>query len=321
MLRQNPKISVIIPTYNRADLITRAISSVLNQTYKSFEIIVIDDGSTDNTKEVLKSYIEKKQIKYLYQQNHGPAAARNLGIKYSKGELIAFLDSDDEWLPEKLEKQIKIFNESKNARLGVVYCDVAIMEGRKQIAERRSIYKGKIFPQILEKDIVWGGSSAMVNRKIFSVCGNFDENLPESDDWELWIRVSKKFNFDFVPEVLVKQYVHPGSLSVTIPKLKKIKAYQYILKKFLKDYQNNPKIFSNYLCHLGSLYCQAGNISEGQKLFIKALSQSPLNMNTYLYFLVSFFGPKIYKKLVGINRLLRRTFEMLRLVTKNKRKM
>src|SRR3989344_8773435 len=102
-------ISVIIPTYNRALMVKRAIESVLAQSYENFEIIVADDGSTDDTKEALSGYINSGKIKYIFQDNAGPGAARNAGIKHAKGELVAFLDSDDEWVPDKLEKQIKIF--------------------------------------------------------------------------------------------------------------------------------------------------------------------------------------------------------------------
>ena len=111
MPEKNPTVSIIIPTYNRAHLIGRAIQSVLNQTYQNFEIIVVDDGSTDNTEEMIKEFQKHdKRIKYIrHEKNRGGAAARNTGIKVARGEYIAFQDSDDEWLPEKLEKQMDVF--------------------------------------------------------------------------------------------------------------------------------------------------------------------------------------------------------------------
>ncbi|GAH83893.1 unnamed protein product, partial [marine sediment metagenome] len=127
----NITVSVIIPTYNRADMVGRAIQSVINQTYQDFEIIIIDDASTDNTREVAREFQEReKRIKYFkHEINKGGGAARNTGIKNSKGEYIAFLDSDDEWYPEKLEKQIEIFNKN-DENLGVVYSGVFYIDFR-----------------------------------------------------------------------------------------------------------------------------------------------------------------------------------------------
>ena len=116
----HPTISVIIPTYNRAHLIGKAVKSVLSQTYQDFEIIVVDDGSTDNTEEIVKSFTDYKIYYICHKHNRGASAARNTGIKASRGEYIAFLDSHDEWLPEKLDKQIKTFN-SESSEVGVVY--------------------------------------------------------------------------------------------------------------------------------------------------------------------------------------------------------
>lgn len=107
-----PQVSVIIPTYNRADCVTRSIDSALSQTYKDYEIIVVDDGSTDNTKQILQSYVDKGLIRYIYQDNAGCAAARNAGISDAKGEWIAFLDSDDVWLPDKLAEQMQYLLET-----------------------------------------------------------------------------------------------------------------------------------------------------------------------------------------------------------------
>jgi len=122
------KVSVIIPTYNREQLLKRAIQSVLNQTFRDFEIIVVDDGSTDNTKEIIDSFTSDK-IKYIYESNSGGAARpKNTGIKNAQGKYIAVLDSDDEWLPQKLEKQIELLEIFQDPKLGAVGCDVFVFE-------------------------------------------------------------------------------------------------------------------------------------------------------------------------------------------------
>ena len=129
MKNNSPKVSIILPTYNRAHIIEKAIQSVLNQTYQDFEIIIIDDGSKDDTKKIIRGFQEKdNRIKYIrFEENKGAAAARNAGIKMSKGEYITFQDSDDEWLPEKLEKQMKIIETSSENI--VVYCGFWRIDG------------------------------------------------------------------------------------------------------------------------------------------------------------------------------------------------
>jgi glycosyltransferase involved in cell wall biosynthesis len=130
MTSRKPKISVIVPTYNRSELLPRAINSILNQTFKDFELIIVDDGSTDNTKKIIEKYSENdSRIKYIYQENSGgPPRPKNTGIKIAKGNYIAFLDSDDEWLPSKLEEQIKKYIENdKNHNIGLVGCGAIII--------------------------------------------------------------------------------------------------------------------------------------------------------------------------------------------------
>ena len=133
VMNKNPTVSVIIPTYNRAHLVDRAIQSVLNQTYKDFELIIVDDGSTDNTEDIIKEFQKKdERIKYIrHEENRGGSAARNTGIKAAKGEYIAFLDSDDEWLPIKLGRQISEF--TNKSKIALVYTGrIIIEEGERE---------------------------------------------------------------------------------------------------------------------------------------------------------------------------------------------
>lgn len=141
-MNKNPTVSVIIPTYNRAHLVGRAIQSVLNQTYKDFELIIVDDGSTDNTEDIIKKYQKKdERIKYIRRKkNKGGSVARNTGINAAIGEYIAFLDSDDEWLTEKLERQMKVFK-STSSEVGVVYSGFFRINDRRN--EIESIFNPK----------------------------------------------------------------------------------------------------------------------------------------------------------------------------------
>ena len=148
-MAEKPTVSIIIPTYNRAHLIDRSIQSVLNQTYQDFELIVVDDGSTDNTEDIIRQFQEKdKRIKYIkHDKNKGGSAARNTGIKNSRGEYIAFQDSDDEWFPEKLEKQIEII-ECTDPKVGIVYSDMFKIYNKniKYFHSPAIMPKGYIFP-------------------------------------------------------------------------------------------------------------------------------------------------------------------------------
>ena len=191
MSEKNPTVSVIIPTYNRVHLIRRAIQSVLNQTYQDFEVIIVDDGSTDNTEEVVKSFNDPR-IRYIrHEKNKGAATARNTGIKAARGKFIAFQDSDDEWLPEKLEKQMKVF-ENTPAKVGVVYTGFWKIENNKKIYIPFSWVKqkeGNIHKELLKGNFVTT-QSIVARKECFKKAGMFDEKLPRFQDWELVIRLS-----------------------------------------------------------------------------------------------------------------------------------
>ena len=167
-----PKVSIIIPTYNRVDLLPRAINSVLNQTFQDFELIVVDDGSTDNTKQVVEEFQKKdKRIKYIWQENSGaPAKPRNTGIKNSQGEYIALLDHDDEWLPEKLEKQLEIFEKNRQTNLGFVGCNALIVKEDKIQEYKTPKYKN-ILLEILERNFIWSCSSVMIKKSVLDKVG------------------------------------------------------------------------------------------------------------------------------------------------------
>lgn len=194
-----PDISVIIPTYNRAPFIKKAVDSVLAQTYRDFELIVVDDGSIDNTKDLMKLY--KKRIKYIYQKNQGPSVARNKGIKEANGDFMAFLDSDDWWRKDKLEIQIRQM--IKNPDLLISHTQEVWYKHGKILNQRNKHRKfaGNIFDKCLKICAV-GMSTIMARKELFSKVGLFDENLPCCEDYDLWLRVSPKYLFGLVNEPL-----------------------------------------------------------------------------------------------------------------------
>lgn len=201
-----PKVAVIIPVYNCAEYICQAIDSVLTQTFRDFELIVVDDGSTDNTKELLMQY--GNQLKYIYQENKDMTAARNTGIRSSDSEYIAFLDSDDAWLPNKLECQVRLLDRAPE--VGLVYCwHYYIDSGGKRCefynnAIGRSHESGSdLFEKLIKGNVMCGGGSTpVIRRKCLEKSGMFDESIPYSGDWDLWLRISIDHTIAVIPEPL-----------------------------------------------------------------------------------------------------------------------
>jgi len=214
MNKEDPLISVIIPTYNRANFLPNAILSVINQTYQNWELIIVDDGSTDNTKHIVEEFIKKdSRIKYFYQENKGQPFAMNTGIKLSKGKFIAFLDDDDEWYLEKLEKQIEFLNKDENIVL--VFSDVIIRGGYldgMRSSEVSKPYCGYVYPKLLLRNFLTA-SSVVIKRKVLDEMGYFDTfhciKITQTQDYDMWLRIAKKYKIGYVPEVLVKYNFSP----------------------------------------------------------------------------------------------------------------
>ena len=199
----SPKVSVIVPTYNRADRLERALNSIVNQTYQDFELIVVDDGSTDKTYQLMKSF-PKAQYFYI-KKNSGVSKARNVGLAFAKGELICFLDSDDLWKEKKIQIQSLWLENNKDSQ--ICYTDeIWVRNGvRVNPMNRHRKYSGDIFRHCLGLCIV-SPSSVMIRAKLFDEIGNFDESLPACEDYDLWLRIASKYAFHFIEEPLIIKY-------------------------------------------------------------------------------------------------------------------
>ena len=199
--KNQPNISVIIPTYNRAHILPRALDSVLAQTQLPIEIIVVNDGSTDGTKSVLSNY---PGLKIIDQQHSGVSAARNIGLEHTNGEWIAFLDSDDEWLPEKLEQQwAAICNDDK------LIChteEIWIRNGQRvNPMKKHQKYGEYIYEKCLPLCVI-SPSSVMIHQSVFNDIGVFDESLEVCEDYDLWLRICAKYPTLFIDEPLIVKY-------------------------------------------------------------------------------------------------------------------
>jgi glycosyltransferase involved in cell wall biosynthesis len=207
----HPSVSIIIPTYNRAEFLRKAISSVLDQTYPNYELIVVDDGSEDHSEGVVSSF--RWPIRYLRQENRGPAAARNTGIQAAQSEFIAFLDSDDCFAKNKLALQVAAMAENPDCLIS--HTEEVWFRRGEHLNQKKRHRKasGDIFAQSLELCAV-GMSTVMVRRGLFELEGLFDEELPCCEDYDLWLRVSARHSFLLVDQPLtVKAGGRPDQVS------------------------------------------------------------------------------------------------------------
>jgi len=231
-----PKVSIIIPTYNRQQFILRAVNSVLKQTFTDYEIIVVDDGSHDSTRQLLEPYMGK--LRYFYQENAGISSARNRGIKEAKGEYLAFLDSDDTWVPEKLDLQVAILEKDK--KIGLVFCKMnRIDEYGKLCGTKPDKFTGKNFKDLITN---WGDiptSTVLLRRECIEKVGYFDETLETMEDFELWLRVAEKFAIEAISDRnLADYYLH--SEQITKNPIHVYEGYIKLQRKLLSYYENKP---------------------------------------------------------------------------------
>jgi glycosyltransferase involved in cell wall biosynthesis len=207
-----PSVTVVIPTFNYARFIREAVESTLAQTLPPLEVIVVDDGSTDHTPEVMAAYASDPRVCYVRQENRGLSAARNAGIKAARGEFIALLDADDRWKPEKLSRQLAEFTQEQ---VGLVYC------GREVFDEHGTQDPDPADRSKCERALEWltiatlfCPSSVVMRRRCFTEQGGFDESLRKVEDREMWIRLAKHWRFRCVPDCLVEWRRHGSALNM-----------------------------------------------------------------------------------------------------------
>lgn len=271
------KVSVIIPTYNRGSLISRAVESVLAQTFTDYELIVVDDGSTDQTQQVLAKF--KKRIRYIFQENSGVSAARNHGIREATGEYIAFLDSDDYWIPDKLSQQVKVLDNHLN--FGIVYTRMPIInENGDVVGMKPSGISGQNFEELLE---VWGDiptSTVMTRKECFEKAGLFDTELNTMEDIDMWLRIARFYDlFEIKGKVLAYYYRH--SNQVTMDRIKVYGGLVKVCEKIMRLFpgEANKEIMKKRLSSdqymLSRAYYDKKFYSQAFKYLNKAIKWDP----------------------------------------------
>jgi glycosyltransferase involved in cell wall biosynthesis len=294
---KQPTVSVILPTHNRAHLLGRAIRSALDQTYQDFELIVIDDGSTDETEVVVSSFGDIGIQHLRHEQNRGAAAARNTGLQAARGEYIAFLDSDGEWLPQKLHRQIDVFR-AASLEVGVVYSDLwVVSEG----GERRYWHSPRIMPEdgiVFRRAIDYAVSGinmqvALIRKRCIQKTGPFDETLPRYIDLELFIRLSKHCFFQHIAEPLCNHHVTSG---ISSDRGLLVQARKLILDKYRDDIQRSRVSLARHLYGVGTALCQNGDLDGGRRYLLSAVRTNPLALRHVASALVWHLGEGVYHR-------------------------
>ncbi|MFA5309347.1 MAG: glycosyltransferase [Dehalococcoidales bacterium] len=306
------RVSVILPTYNRALYVGEAIQSVLDQTYKNFELIVVDDGSTDNTREVVNSYKDPR-VRYLYKENGGVSSARNTGIKASDRDFIAFLDSDDLWLPENLEVKIKLLDAHPEA--GLVCSDAYFLDNKTKAnigrlwGEKRFKYSANPtqaaqhpLKELLYRSCFIMPQATMLRRRVFETIGYLDESLPTSEDWDLFVRIVQRFPIEVIDMPLLKIRRHDDSLSRNQEKVYR-GAVTAINKAIASGTFSRAelKLLKERLalehCRYGRWSLLGDRQEDATKALFASIKINPLCFRPYAYLALSLFGTRRFRAL------------------------
>ncbi|MGB3209616.1 MAG: glycosyltransferase [Desulforhopalus sp.] len=231
-----PQVSIVVTCYNYGQFVTECLDSVQNQSFSDFEVLVVDDGSTDNSEEQILPFLKDKRFRYIQQKNGGQANAKNRGINESKAELIAFLDADDKWALDKLDNQIQLFSRgevgcvfSRAVHINTEGVQLPMAPPGRYLQPRR----GKVTDFFIYDNFI-PFSSVIVRKKCFDSFGTFDESLAMGIDWDLWLRFSTKHQFDYCEEPFLFYRVHSGQMSRNL--LERIRCADRIVAKFNSDF-------------------------------------------------------------------------------------
>jgi glycosyltransferase involved in cell wall biosynthesis len=291
----SPTVSIILPTYNRAHLLPRAIRSVLAQSYEDYELIVIDDASQDETPKIMAA-MNDKRIRYIREDvNIGVAAARNRGILACQGKYVAFQDSDDEWHPQKLVRQIQAFTRV-DEETAVVYSQFWRKKAGRiaRFPPASPQLSGDIL-SILRRQNVVTTQAALVRRACLKEVGLFDAQLSCLVDWELWLRLSQHYRFQFVAEPLVVVHFTPQSISSQTEAV--ADALEYILDKHATLFLHDDRSLAHHHYQLGHLHMISRDQAAGLKHFAIALKLAPITIRYRLVWGLAHLGVNSYTQI------------------------
>jgi len=272
------RVTVIIPTFNRQEFLKFAVESVLRQTFQDFEIIIVDDSSVNDVRVTARD----QRIRYLrHERNMGEAHARNTGVKNAKTDYIAFLDDDDEWVPNKLAVQVERL-EGTSLQVGGVYTGYTAIEKKtgKVIGQRTPNLGGNIYQQMAAGNVVGTPSTVLLRRMVFDQVGLFDKNIPYGLDYDMWIRISKDFFFECIPDPLIHYYVHDNQLSNNTEIC--IAGLEAMLAKYEQFFRQDRKAHGLRYWDLGYMYRETEHFYRASKALCKAITLDPFGSKNYV---------------------------------------
>jgi glycosyltransferase involved in cell wall biosynthesis len=295
-----PIVSVIIPTYNRNGFLRAAIESVLKQTFQAFEIIVVDDASSEDVQGIVKGFHDSRIKCIRHEINKGEAGARNTGIMHAEAKYIAFLDDDDTWLPEKLKSQLDVLENSAQ-KVGGIYSGYIV----KDCADPRKSYaktpskRGDIYKDLLVQNSIGPPSSVVVRRKCIETAGLFDENIYYGVDHDFYLRVAKDFHFEYIAEPLVNYSIHENRLS-TNPEIvaRGLEAMSLKYQGELGElYSKRRKYLGLGFLSVGVGFCYQGDKTKGIKAIMQSIRLYPFEPRAYFNLGLSLLGRKNFTKI------------------------
>lgn len=290
----SPTVSVIIPVYNRQDVIQRAVESVLRQTYTSLELLVVDDGSTDATVQRVREYSDPRLQVLEQPENRGANAARNRGLKSADGSLIAFLDSDDRWYPKKLERQVQQMHDTADD-VGIVHCAFWSMDGlfrQWKPQGKADALEGDLSTELLRHNCL-GFINTLIHSSVFEETGMLDEKMPALQDWDFHLKASTCTRYAFLPQPLLEK--HPQGTSISRNYAAYANAHHRIYDKYRQRFENDPDGQANIHFRTGSSLCLSGSPGAGRNRIAQALELKPMSLTFRLAYYISFTGPYLFR--------------------------
>ena len=295
-----PLISVVVPTYKRPTFLERSIGSIAKQTHTHWEIIVVDDNDSrsehrSETERFMTRYADDVRIRYIkHEQNQGGAAARNTGIEVARGEYVAFLDDDDEWLASKLEKQLAVFLQYPEC-VAVYTGYKSVHEGGKPDQVALPKLRGAILEDLLYKNSVGTTSTVMCKRDALLEVNAFDAALPASQDYDLYIRLAQLGTFEYVDEVLVIFHRHMQE-KITDNNPARIEAFDLFCQKHSDLFQRYPKAYQHHLKVFGRYFLTVGEVKKADEVLRRALKLEPSDLKVWSYLVLANLGERATKR-------------------------
>ena len=299
-------VNLIIPTYNRASVLDRAIESALDQTYEHIEVIVVDDGSTDDTESVVGAF-DDDRLRYVYQENAGANAARNRGIRLASGRYVSFLDSDDELHPEHVERVVKTLEAADNDVVGAFTNARHLSKG--SLVETMNVPGRTVsFEDLRRENVIGGFSATTFERRVFEEIGYLDEELASSQDYDLYLRVTKRYRLKGIPEPLVD--IHLGGDRISDDIDRKIEGQDRLLEKHGDDLA--PERIAHHHYVRGLIHGSNGDLHAARTAFRSALRNHPHAPLPTVHYGATFTGRRGYAMLMGVKRRVRKAISTLR---------